>query len=259
MKTRQFAAIFLLPFILLLSGCWDNSLTFQVRFAEIHGLKQNAPVYFQQNRVGVVQKVTYTQQGDYLVEITIEEPFRNVATVDSRFYVEDDLQDPRSKAVAVVQERSGGNILGKGATVAGSVKTGFLEDMVSGIIRNAAVAENEMRKAMQRLEKSLGTASQKVDEEMTATLNELTQQFQMFGEKVQKAPDAEEIKQLERSVKQFVDAFNKEQQKVRDHIWQEVMPQLRMELDKLREQLRKDGRDKEIEEIDRSVNKMIRV
>jgi paraquat-inducible protein B len=247
------------PLFLLFWGCTESSLTLQVRYADVLGLQQDDPVYFKQNGIGKVQKVTYTQQGDYLVAITIAPEFKNVATVDSRFFIDIDPRNQQRKAITIVQEQPGGKALERTAIIQGSVKAGFLEEMISGIKRNATAAENEMRAAMQQLDRSLKTTAQQLDSKMAAALDDLSRQLQTFSIEVEKVPDSQEVKQLEMSIQQFADEFNKAQKNVRDTIQHEVIPQLRRELDQLRQQLRQQGRDKEIEAIDRNVEEMSRV
>ena len=82
-------AAVLLP-SLLLGGCFQRSLTFQVRFPDVAGLKIEDPVYFEKNDIGKVNNITYTTQGDYLVTIVLIPGFKNAATEDSRFFVGND-------------------------------------------------------------------------------------------------------------------------------------------------------------------------
>lgn len=259
-KQIQIVRIIMLLTLLLLWGCLESALTFQVRYAEVSGLKQNDPVYFEQNQVGNVQKVSYTKQGDYLVDLSIAPEFKNAATVDSKFFIgNDQMTKQQSKAVFIEQERPGGALLEKGAIVQGAVKGGFLAEMMSGFRRNADAAGDEMNQAMQQLKESLNEASQQLDAELEGTLDDLSRQFHAFGEEMKKVPDSEEVKQLEDSIKQFADEFNRAQKDVRDHIQNEVLPQLRKELDQLRERLHEQGREEEIEEIDKQVEQMTMV
>ena len=189
MNHTHIARITILPMLLLLWGCWESSLNVQVRYADVSGLRQDDPVYFEENTVGKVEKVSYTEQGDYLVDITIAPEFKNAATVDSKFFIDYDPKDHQGKAVTILQARPGGEVLQKGAVVQGSVRTGFLDELVSGIQRNATVIESEMRKAMQQLEKSLKSTSLKLDKGLADALNELSRQFQTFSDEVNKVPD----------------------------------------------------------------------
>jgi ABC-type transporter Mla subunit MlaD len=256
-KTRFLPAI--LTVLLLLWGCMQSSLTLQVRYPDVLGLKVQDPVYFQQNEIGKVLKISYTQQGDFLVELNIVADFKNAATADSKFFIENNPKVPQGKAVVIVQEKPGGKALEGGAIVQGSVRPGLLDDMLSGLKRTAVAAQFGMQEAMQQMDKSLKETSQKLDQEMAAALDDLSRRLQTFSEEVKKAPDREEVKQLERSIKQLADEFSRAQQNVRDHIRDQLIPQLHKELDQLREQLHKEGRDGEIEEIDKQVKVMSRV
>lgn len=259
MNHIHIARILILPMLLLLWGCWESSRNIQVRYADVAGLRQDDPVYFAGNSIGKVEKVSYTQQGDYLVDMSIAPEFKNAATVDSRFFIDIDPQDRQGKAVTILQERPGGEVLQKGAIVQGSVRTGFLDGMVSGIKRNATVIESELRRAMQQLEKSLKSTSLKLDKELAGALDELSRQLQTFGDEVNTVPDRQEVRQLEESIRQFAAEFFKAQKTVRDRIRDEVLPQLNRQLDQLREQLREKGREGEIEAIDNQVKEMSRV
>lgn len=243
----------------MLWGCSENPLVLQVRYAEVLGLTQNNPVYFEQNKIGEVQKVTYTQQGDYLVRISIAPDFKNTATEDSKFFIGNDPISQQNKAVIIMQEKPGGKVLEEGTVVLGSVETGLLEEMMSSFKRNATIAENEMRKAVQQLEQSLKGSSQKLDKDMSTLLDDLSRQFRTFNEEIKKVPDSREVKQLEESIRLFAEEFNKAQADVREHIREEVLPQLRKELDQLRGQLQKEGREKETETIDDKIEEMITI
>lgn len=259
MNHTHIARIIILPMLLLLSGCWESSLNIQVRYADVSGLKQDDPVYFEENTIGKIEKVSYTQHGDYLVDISIAPEFKNAATVDSKFFIDNDPQDQQGKAVTILQERPGGQVLRTGAIVQGSVRSGFLDEMVSGIKRNATVIESEMRKTMQQLEKTLKSTSLKLDKELANALDQLSRQLQTFSNEANKVPDRQEVRQLEESIRQFAAEFYKAQKNVRDRIRDEVLPQLDRQLNQLREQLREKGRDGEIEAIDRQVKEMSRV
>ncbi len=249
----------IIPVLLLLWGCMQSSLTFQVRYPEVSGLKAQDPVYFQQNEIGKVMKISYTQQGDFLVELNIVADFKNAATTDSKFFIENNPKIQQGKAVVIVQERPGGKALEGGSIVQGSVRPGLLDEMLTGLKRTAVAAQFGMQEAMQQIDKSLKETSQKLDKEMAAALADLSRRLQTFSEEVKKAPDREEVKQLETSIKQLSDEFSRAQKDVRDHIRDKLIPQLQKELDQLREQLHKEGRDGEIEEIDKQVKAMSRV
>lgn len=256
MKKKQtlHVIIALMPF--LLWSCLNNSQDIQVRYAEVSGLQHSNPVYFDQNKIGRVEKITYTKQGDYLVQITINPEFKNAATVDSEFYIDDDPMDHNRKAVIVVQKKPGGAVLDDGAIVEGSVKSGFFSEMMKELKNETGINEDKMRQAMKDLKQSLKETSSKLDTELENTLDDLSQKLQEYKKEVKKIPDSEEMQQLQNSVKQFAKEFNKAKKDVREHLRNEVLPQLQWELDQLREKLKKEGREQELDKMDKQIKEM---
>lgn len=234
-------------------------MIFQVRFPEVSGLKQEAPVYFGRSEVGKVEKVIYTKQGDYLVEISIAPDFKNAATEDSKFFIDDDPRNQGAKSVTIIQERPGGKILEKDTIVQGSVKQGFFNEILSGFKKSATAARFGIQDAVQQVEESLKTSSQQLDKEMVGALDDLSQQLQTFGSEVKKVPNRQEVQKFRETIQQFANEFGRAQKDVRDHIRDELIPQLQKDLDQLRELLHSEGRDKEIEDIDKQIQKMSRV
>ncbi|MCW5211047.1 hypothetical protein VU03_04930, partial [Desulfobulbus sp. N3] len=69
--------------------------------------------YFQDNKIGQVQKTSYRSQGDYLVDVKVKYDFKDAATVNSKFYISDDPVIAESKAIVVEQQQAGGALLKK--------------------------------------------------------------------------------------------------------------------------------------------------
>jgi len=240
---------------LLCGGCLDNSLTLRVRFQDVSGLKQNDQVYFGKNNIGQVEKVTYTAQGDYLVEVKIAPEFKNAATVDSKFYIEP-FSDQSTMAVIVEQQQPGGTVLEDGLTIEGSKRAGYLDAIFDTIRQKADAAGIELNRSLEELQKSLDATSTKLDNSLGTAINDLAQHFNSLQYDLEKLPDSKEVQQLEDSINQFTEEFKKAQKDVQDHIREEILPQLRQELEYLREQLNKAGRKDELQEIDNQVKQL---
>ena len=237
-------------------GCSENSLTFQVRFSEVSGLKKNDQVYFGRNEIGQVKKVTYTDQGDYLVEVRIAPEFKNAATESSRFYIEHAPSSEPVMAVIVEQKRPGGVILKNGAIVQGSARTGYLDKIFEDLQKSAGKVEKDLNKALEDLKKSLGATSERLDRNLETAIDELSLRLDAFKDELGKVPDSQEVRQLEESFRQFADEFLKAQKDVQDHIRNEILPRFRVELEHLREQLKKQGREQELEKIDKQAKEL---
>jgi hypothetical protein len=245
----RFFFLFLLLSLWLL-GCSDGALTFTIQFADISGLKQNDYVYLGKNEIGQVNRVTYTSQGDYLVEVKIKPEFKNAATINTQFFIEQSPLNTAAMAVIVEQPRPGGALLQADVTVQGLSRTGYLNKIFKDLQEKAEQAEIELNKALGDLKKSLHASSETLSKSLDAALNDLSIRLDTFKGQLGKVPDSQEIQQLEESIKKFGEEFQNAQKRVQDHIRTEMFPRFRMELDHLREQLKKQGRDKEMDKID---------
>ncbi len=219
-------------------------------------MKQNDFVYFQQNEIGQVKKVFYTSQGDYLVEVEIEPEFKNAATEDSQFYIEHAPGKTTNMAVIVEQERPGGTLLKNGTIVEGSARNEYIKDILSELQKKAGEAQNELSKNFDELKKSLETTSAKMDKKLETTLDDLSVQFHSFSEELDRVPDSQEVKELQENLKKFVEEFNQAQKDVQDHLRNEIIPQLRLEMEQLRKLMKKEGREKELEKIENQVKEL---
>ena len=251
-------AILLLIFCssLFFWGCSENSLNFQVRFSQVSGLKKDDRVYLGRNEIGQVKKVTYTDQGDYLVEVQIAPEFKNAATESSRFYIGYAPSREPVMAVIVEQERPGGVILKNGTIVQGSARAGYLDKIFEDLQKSVGKVERDLNKALEDLKKSLGATSERLDRNLEMAIDELSLRLDAFKDELGKVPDSQEVRQLEESFRRFADEFLRAQKEVQDHIRTEILPRFRLELEHLREQLKKQGRDKEMEKIDRQAKEL---
>jgi len=245
--------------LLTVTACSDNTLNITVRFPEIAGLLQNDPVVFEGINIGQVEKIVYTDKGDYLVEITIEPEFVNAATVDTLFSIRAAGEDEKDRAVLLVQEKAGGEVLKEGSIVEGSVRSGYLEQIIGELQKKAGAAEGELRRALEELQKSMEEASGRLGSGLQQALDDISLHLRSFEKDMKKVPDSQEVQSLEESIRQFADEFNRAQEEVRSHIREEVLPELQRELEQLREKLKRENRQDEMEDIDREMDKVIMV
>ena len=245
-----------LALLLVVGGCSESPLSLQVRFAEVAGLKQNDLVYFGKNEIGQVTKVSYTKEGDYLLDVQIEPPFKNTASQDSKFYIARSPANESNMAVIIEQERSDGVALKSGTVVQGNARTAQLTQIFDDLQKKLAAAQEELNTTLQEFTKSLGVTSKEMNQQLAATLDGLALQFKSFTDELGRVPDSEQVKRLEESIKQFAEEFHQAGKDVQERLQNEVVPQLRMELDELHNRLKKEGREEELEQIDQQVKKL---
>lgn len=239
-----------------LFGCQTNDLAFQIRFDEITGLKRGDSVFFEGSSVGEVKSVSYTKVGDYLVEVQIQPNFVNAATRDSQFYITDDPQLEGKKAIEIVQEKAGGEVLSNGEIVAGSVRPTILRDVFEQLQKEARRYKGELDDDFLRIMESLQMSSQELEDGLEESLADLARQLsQLFG-KIQQVPDSQELKALKDSLGRLSEEMARVQGTIREKIKNELIPEIQKRLNKLREGLERYNRQDEIDPLDRQLNEI---
>ena len=208
-------------------GCEESALHIKIRYDQIQGLKEGDRVFFEQNHIGGVTGVLYSEYGYYLVDLAIERRFANAATEHSKFFVIVDPQNKGKKAIEMIQSRRGGSPLQDGASVQGSTKS-------SAVL-------GQMR---ENFEKKLGN---------------FKEQFERFFEDLRSVPETEELKKLEKELERLAEAMKRSSKSVREKIQKEILPRLKKEIEKLREQLQKFGRKEELEPLETQMEKIMEI
>ena len=215
--------IFLLA-IFLLFACEETGLNLKIRFDDIQGLQADNRVIFESNHIGQVTRVYYTQEGYYRVDLIIKEDFANAATENSQFYIVDDPQEAGAKAIEILQIRKGGPPLADGSMVEGSTRP--------------------------------SAAYQKMMEDFDKQAAKIGRQLQQFFEDLRKLPESDEFKQLQRDLEELGREMEKAGKATRDKIQNDVVPMIKEELERLKKRLESFGREKEVEPLEKQLEKL---
>lgn len=251
--------LFLCMILVIISSCNNSPLSVTIRFDEISGLKQGAMVLFDDNIIGQVKKISYTTQDDYLVDVSISPAFKNAATVNSSFTIVEADTSTQEKAIELSHRKQGGALLTEDTIVPGQVEKNELDQFITSIKETAAMADQELRKAVRNLKLSLNATSDKIEKDLDESLTTLSEKLEVLHNEVQRIPDREEIRQLESTVNQFIENFNKANKRVQDSIRNELLPQLKQKLEELRKKMKQQGREEEIEPLQQEVEELTRV
>lgn len=221
--------LILLAVVLLsaLSACNDNSFNLKIRFDQVQGLKQGDRVIFEQNHIGSVNRVSYSERGFFLVDIGLLKDFAGTATENSRFFIISDPQNREIKAVEMVHIRGGGALLQNNATVEGSTETALLfQQIFAGIEKGLESFEEQVRQ---------------------------------FSKELEAIPESEEFKRLENELSRLAEEMKQSGQAVRQKIKEELLPQLKEEMEKLRKRLQELGREDELKPLEVEIEKIQRI
>ncbi len=247
---------FLLFVIAILTSCSERSLELQLRYDDIFGLTEKEAVYFERNRVGQVENVSYRETGDYLVTISIDPDFKNAATDQSKFFIAADPRDEQKMAVIITQEQPGGTILQEGSIVEGTVKERYLEEIVRDFRKKADEMQSELNSTVEELRKKFDATSQQIDTELQDSIANLSTKLKELQEEAGEIPERQEVKELQDKFREFSDQFNRAQEDVRNYLRDTLLPKIRAELESLRELLKKSDREEELDNIDKQLDEI---
>ena len=212
---------------LVFLGCKEGALHIKARYDQIQGLKEEDRVIFEQNHIGQVTGVFYSEHGYYVVDLAIEKRFANAVTEHAEFFIIEDPQNEGQKAIEMIQTRRGGSPLQDGATVEGSVTS----SAVFGVMR----------------------------EDFEKGLEDFKEQFERFFEDLKSVPENEEVKKLEKELERLAETMKQSSKSVQEKIQKELLPRLKEEIGKLRKRLEMFGREEELEPLDTQMEKIMEI
>ena len=211
--------IFLLLIISsVILGCYAGDLNLKIRFAQTEGLRANDRIIFEKNHIGKVDAISYSEGGDYIADVKIDKGFTKAVTEHSRFFIINDPSEKGRKAIEMIKVAAGGVPLVKGAMIEGSTRFSLLLGLM--------------------------------EEDLDKTMAELGRKINKVSDDIKQIPESIEIKKLEHYLNQLIEKMKKAGRTFREKIQNELLPRLQKEIEKLKERLKKFGREKEVEPLE---------
>jgi paraquat-inducible protein B len=221
-KTWMLSAIYIFAL-----GCYSEDLHLKIRFDQINGLRGGERVLFEGNDIGQATDVFYGKDGIYLVDVKINNDFKNALTEHSRFFIVKDPSDQGRKAIEVITVKKDGRPLEDAAVVKGATR--------------------------------LSALIEKLEDDMSKTMIDLKQRFKGFSEELKQVPEREDIKNLQKDLDQLLEEMKRSGAEFRDKVQKELAPRLQEEIDRLKERLRELGREKEAEPLQTKMDEMRKI
>jgi ABC-type transporter Mla subunit MlaD len=207
----------------LFAGC--TGYRFIISFDQINGLKEKDPVIFEGTSVGQVKKITYTQDARFQVSVEIAEAFSDRATEDSRFFIGNAPGDTAARAVIIEQSRTGGKKIPADAVVDGSTRS------------PADAAAESLEQMWQAMGKKM---------------NDLMTQLETI-------PETEEYQALKDSMAELEQKLKSSGQKMGDTLKNDILPQLEEKIKALTDSLRKQGKEKQAQELEKDFGRLQKI
>ncbi|WP_020676174.1 MlaD family protein [Geopsychrobacter electrodiphilus] len=251
--------IFSAMLLLLLFGCKDSPLQFSVQFETLGDLKAKVPVYLDETRIGKVDQITSTDDGNFLVKVSIAPEYRSKLTQNAKFYIGQDPQNANSSALRGVQKVAGGTPLEDGTIVQGVKAPSLIDSLISALKQNADEASATLQHKVEEFKLSAAAKSNELSRQLEKSLADINQQFRELDLSNRFTPSDEEISQLKDALDTFIDEFERAGKQLQDQLRTEVIPQLRQELEALKKRLERDRREEKIKEIEVKLNELTAV
>jgi len=199
-------------------GCEAENLNLTIKFDHIDGLKANDGVIFEENQIGRVDNVTYTKEGDYLVDVMIYKNYMNAATEHARFFIVSDPKNSEQRVVEMIQILKGGKPLQNNSVLEGSSQS-------SAII-------------------------ERLGKDLTKGMDSFRKEFNEFSEELKKIPDSQAYKKLEDELDNLYDQMKQSGKEVNETIQKEILPRLEEELENLKKRFHEKGQGDELKPLE---------
>lgn len=199
-------------------GCEAENLNLTIKFDHIDGLKASDGVIFEENQIGRVDNVTYTKEGDYLVDVMIYKTYMNAATEHARFFIVSDPQNSEQRVVEMIQILKGGKPLQNNSVLEGSSQS-------SAII-------------------------ERLGKDLTKGMESFRKEFNEFSEELKKIPDSQAYKKLEDELDNLYDQMKQSGKDVKETIQKEILPRLEEELENLKKRFHEKGQGDELKPLE---------
>jgi hypothetical protein len=207
----------------LVAAC-VGSLGLTVLYDRTEGLKQNDPVWWNEQKIGKVQSVKQNNQGRTAVNLRITRDFRDKVTDESRFLIQPDPQNPGETSVKMVNLAEKGNPLPSGIAVEGST---YLSLQLEKTERGLKAWREQLERELERWEKELS-----------------------------QIPEREWYKELEGEMDYWLNELGQAGVETREYFKEEILPRLEESLRELRKRLRQLGKEKEVETLEIKLDKL---
>lgn len=212
--------IILLLFLFLSTflGCKQDVLNLKIRYDHIRGLQKGDRVIFEQNHIGTVKEVVYSEKDFYMVHIVILQNFAHAATEHARFFIISDPQNKERTAIEMTLKRKGGARLKNNSIIEGATKTSaFFNQLLDSFAEG---------------------------------FEGLKKEFEQFSKDLSGIPESEEFKKLEDELRRLKKEMAESGEEIKRKMREELLPRLKEEMQALRERLQELGREDELKPLE---------
>ena len=206
---------------LVLLGCVGTTYNFKIRFNDIQGLRENDRVFFDKTPIGVVTDVEYTDTGNYLVSVAVDDQYSSLPKDSSTFYIDSNPETEGETAVRIIQIKDGGNLVEKNTVVEGQSKYSAIYGQIA----------NNFRKNIHAME---------------SEINEFFKGLQSLSEN-------EQIKQIEKQLDKILAEIENLSVEMKHKLETDILPRIKEQLEGVRRRLEKNGKEEKLKHVEQKL------
>jgi MlaD protein len=214
---------FVFCILFFLAACTPGTLDFNIKYTAINGLKNGNLVVYNGKWIGVVDKVVYTDDGDYLVEVSIDKAHANLPTDTSLFFISVDPNDDEGRAIEMLHNKDG-NPIKSGETITG-----------------ATPIEASFRHLQDKFEKEI---------------NEFAEGLKEIWDGMLEVPDSEQLETLEKEIDRILEELGKLSESAKTKLETEIIPEILKHFEELRKKFQGEEHKEKLDDIDEKLKQI---
>jgi uncharacterized protein YukE len=216
--------LFMITVSLLVAGCFEQDLEFKIRYQTVDGLKKGASLIHDNQVIGTVNDVIYTDKGDFEVQVTVTEPHVGLATDSTLFFIANAPNGKDERIIRLVEDDILGTPLKAGQTVEGSTA-------LSGIAKD-------------------------FQNQIDSTLLSLSSSIDRIWSEWQEQTSEEHFARLENELDQLIEEAKTLGDKANSRLKNDIVPKIRQQIDMLKQHLDELGNDQSIDQIEQKMERL---
>jgi len=134
-----------------------------------------------------------------------------------------------------------------------------IRDRASGLQQAESEAAKQLNQALASLQGSLSAGSQRLNVQLESSLTEIENYFRDLDQSLNSPRNKEEFRQLQQSLDAFIAEFNRAGQDLQNKLREEVLPQLRQQLEALKKRLEKEHKTEEAQQVNGELERILSV
>ncbi|WP_428776116.1 hypothetical protein [Vibrio sp.] len=199
-------------------------MNFTIHYDAVDGLKNNAPLMHGDQVIGKVNEITYTDQGNFNVDVTVDESHQSLATDSALFVIADNPKANGTQMIKLITSDRPGEVIQDEQVIQGSTKlAGLTMEM-----------QNQIGKGLQSFSSS-------IDQSISSWLDETAEPT---------------VEQLNDELDQLLEEAKASGSRAKERIETDVVETIKQHIERLKQQMEELNQDNTTDQLDQKVDEL---